>query len=126
MKKKDLIKLVGRKKVLKETLQIVDEIGGYDDPELKSFYQGNTFGDLVKIFYQFDDMSDDLVNALSQILEDEDRESTKNIIRKFKDFMQEYVDFLEKRHSVVQTSIDKSSKSGKGYFPGSTPINPND
>lgn len=122
MKKSDLTDLIERKRILKESLNIIkesydsmDEVGGFDDPEIMSQYHGNYYDELVKIFFRFDDLSDELVSSMAKIMDDQEVAKSKQILTRYKNFMDIYVDFLRELQNKVETL---SSKRSIGQFPG--------
>ena len=69
--------LKGYKRILKESLEIIkeskmemDEVGGFDDPELMAQYHGNYFDELTKTFFHFDSLSDELVESMEKIMDE--------------------------------------------------------
>lgn len=122
MKKIELTKLIERKKILKESLDIIkeyrdnmDEVGGYDDPELMSQYHGNYFDELAKTFFHFDSLTDELISGMSKVMDDEEVQQTKVIVQKFVDFMDEYNDYLLKLKNKL---IHLSGKTTRTNLPG--------
>lgn len=118
MKKSELKDLVERKKILKESMDIInesrlmmDEVGGFDDPEIMSQYHGNYFDELAKTFFHFDALSDDLIGSMEKIMDEEERKSAKDILLKFHSFMDAYVNYLQSLEGKVNVLATKSSRS---------------
>lgn len=122
MKKSELKNLIERKKILKRSLEIVkesynplDEVGGFDDPDLMSQYHGNYFDELFKNFIHFDSLANEMVNSLAKIMDDEEKVKSEIIVRKYASFMEEYHDFLVGLRDKVDVL---SQKSRINYLPG--------
>lgn len=122
MKKSELKDLIERKKILKESLdiinesrQMVDEVGGFDDPELMAQYHGNYFDELSKTFFHFDDLSDDLISSMEKIMDDEERKRAQAILLNFHSFMESYVNFLK---DLQTKSVNLLSKASRSNLPG--------
>jgi hypothetical protein len=120
MKKSDLFKLIERKRILKESLEMVeeayrsvsmDEVGGFDDPEIMSQYHGNYFDELAKIFFHFDELSDGMVSSMSKIMDSDEQRRSKLIIKKYVDFMEEYHNYLVDLKDKVTNLSKKSTRS---------------
>lgn len=106
MKKSELNELINRKKILQESLEIIkessmgmDEIGGYDSPDLLSHYHGNYLDELNKVFSQFDNLVDPFANAIYKTIKDDEINMSKEIINKFINFMESYRKYLEYLYS---------------------------
>lgn len=115
MKKSELKDLVERKKILKESMDIINEVGGFDDPELMSQYHGNYLDELTKTFFHFDSLSDSLLHSLEKVMDEEERAQGKEILRKYVDFMDEYINYLSSLREKV-TSLSK--KTTRTNLPG--------
>ena len=108
MKKNELIDLMNRKKILKESLDIIkesinsmDEIGGYDSPDLAAHYHGNYIDELIKLFYKYDELSDSLGNVISKTIDDDEIKRSREILTNYVTFMEnflEYVTYLNEKH----------------------------
>ena len=101
MKKSELTNLITRKTTLKESLDIVkesissmDEIGGFDNPELMSQYHGNYTGDLITIFHHFDGAIDLLMQSMESIVDENERAQGKEVLNSLHDFMKKYLSLL--------------------------------
>lgn len=109
MKKSELTDLINRKKVLKESLDIVKEsynrlheVGGYDSADLLSHYHGNYFDELNKLFTQFDGLADNLAESVSKsITKDEELNMARDLMTKFVNFMESYLNYLQYLHKKV-------------------------
>lgn len=106
MKKSELNELINRKKILQESLEIIkessmgmDEIGGYDSPDLLSHYHGNYLDELNKVFSQFDNLVDPFANAIYKTIKDDEINMSKEILTKFLDFMESYLKYLRYLYS---------------------------
>ena len=102
MKKSDLTELINRKKVLQESLNIVkerynkiDEIGGYDTPDLMSHYHGNYYDELSKLFFRFDELMNPFGDAISKTIKDDEIKMSHDILNKFISFMESYLKYLQ-------------------------------
>lgn len=122
MKKSELKDLIERKKILKESLDIinesyrsVDEVGGFDDPEIMAQYHGNYIDELIKTFFSYDSLSNDFYSAISKPLDDEERRKAQIIAKKYISFMDEYKEFLD---SLVENYKKLSTKSKYDRLPG--------
>lgn len=116
MKKSELKNLIERKKILKESLDIIDEsyksmdeIGGYDDPDIMAQYHGNYVDELIKTFFRYDELSNDLYAALSKTLDDEERKTVKNLTDKYVSFMDQYKEHIDSLVSKYQALSKKST-----------------
>lgn len=121
MKKNELSKLITRKKILKESLDIInevrsgmDEVGGFDSPELMSQYHGNYFDDLTKLFNHFDELSDPLMTYMAQSTIGNDMSDSKKILEHYYNFMSSYVNYLEKLSSKKVMKVNKKPFDGQG------------
>lgn len=101
MKKSELTKLITRKTTLKESLDIIkdsmssmDETGGFDNPELMGQYHGNYTGDLITIFYHFDEAIDPLMRSIESIMDENERAQGKEVLISLHDFMKKYLSLL--------------------------------
>lgn len=101
MKKSELNRLITRKRTLSESLDIINEVrrqisevGGFDDPETMYEYHGNYSDELVKTFMHFDMLSNDLIEASSKIMDNQERKRAGVILNKFADFMEAYSTYL--------------------------------
>lgn len=112
MKKSDLSDLIKRKKILKESLDIINEVGGFDDPDLMSQFHGNYFDELTKVFLHFDDLSNELANGLSKIMDDEEKKNAEILLKKYVSFMDEYHNMLINLQEKVNLL---SKKATRGY-----------
>lgn len=122
MKKSELENLIERKKILKRSLNIIketysemDEVGGFDDPDIMSHYHGNYFDELVKTFFHFDALSNDMIDGMSKIMDNEEKMKVESILRKYVTFMEEYHDFLVELKDKVK---NLSRKSTRNSLPG--------
>jgi hypothetical protein len=117
MKKSELTDLIERKRILKESLDMInesqmemDEVGGFDDPELMSQYHSNYYDELTKIFFHFDQLSNELVESMSKSMDDEEKRKCEEILKKYVSFMEEYHNFLLNLKRKVQHLSFKSSR----------------
>jgi hypothetical protein len=109
MKKKDLTKLIEDKKLLNETLSIMDEIGGYDNEEMRSHYHGNAVGELSSIFNKFDDLAEDLQNAIGGFMYDEElaNQLTDEVVPAYVQLMEKFRAFITNFHAKHAEHTDK-------------------
>lgn len=135
MKKSELKSLIERKKILKDSLNIInesyrsmDEIGGYDDPDIMAQYHGNYIDELIKTFFKYDELSNDLYSSLSKTLDDEERKNIKPLIDKYVSFMDHYKEHIDSLASKYQTLSKKStiSRDLPGLESGSFGLNEDD
>lgn len=101
MKKSDLTDLINRKKILKESLDIIkesingmDEIGGYDSPDLAAHYHGNYVDELIKLFFKYDELSDSLGNIISKTIDDDEIKRSREILTNYVNFMESFLNYL--------------------------------
>jgi len=102
MKKSELTDLINRKKILSESMEIVEEtkkrlneLGGYDSPELLSHYHGNYYDELTKLFFRFDELVDPLGSTISKTIKDDEIEKSREILKHFISFMESYLNYLQ-------------------------------
>lgn len=101
MKKSDLTDLINRKKILKESLDIIkesingmDEIGGYDSPDLASQFHGNYLDELTKLFFKYDELSDSLGNVISKTIDDDEIKRSREILTHYVNFMESFLNYI--------------------------------
>jgi hypothetical protein len=125
MKKIDLTDLINRKKILKESLDIIkesingmDEIGGFDTPDLAAHYHGNYVDELIKLFFKYDELSDSLGNIISKTVDDDEIKHSKEILTHYVNFMESYltyVNYLTEKHiDKIKDYENKPYKSNLG------------
>lgn len=105
MKKRDLTKLIENKKLLNETIEIMDEIG-YDNEETKAFYHGNYLDDLSKVFHEFDQLALPLIDAFKNSIYADDIKNTQPIINNFHNFMVTFQKYIQSKIENVDKSED--------------------
>jgi hypothetical protein len=122
MRKSDLTDLMNRKKILKESLDIIkesmnglDEIGGYDTPDLAAHYHGNYVDELIKLFFRFDELSDPLGNVISKTIADDEIKKSREILTHYVNFMESYLNYV---NYLTEKHIDKiKDYENKPYKP---------
>ncbi len=122
MKKKELTKLIEDKKLLKETIEIMDEVGGYDNMELKLHDRVKAINDLTMIFHSIDSTSHRLVEILrGGLLGDNELENGEKVLKNFYNFMESFNNFLADAHESHQSDLPKidSEFPDPTEFPGS-------
>lgn len=119
MKKSELNDIIRRKKILKESLDIIkeskhsmDELGGFDTPELKTQFHGNYYDELANMFFQMDGMIPDIIENFSKVIDEEGNEEGREVMHNFGVFMMSFHDFLQNIRSKTKVTI-----SGEKYRP---------
>lgn len=105
MKKKELTKLINNKKLLKETIEIMDEIGGYDNQEIKVHDTHKGLQDLTTIFETIDSTSHRLVDLLKGgLINDPEGDKEVNVI------LQNYFTFMESLNNYLQNKAESHNQ----------------
>lgn len=125
MKKSDLSDIINRKKILKESLDIIkesisgmDEIGGYDSTDLASHFHGNYIDELNKVFLRFDEISNSLGDAISKTIDDDEIKRSREVLVRYIDFMESFLNYIvylnEKHISGIADYMSKPYKPDLG------------
>ena len=104
MKKGELKNIIKRKQILKESLEIMDETGGFDSKDLQTQFHGNYYDDLAKIFFQMDALINPTFENISKISNDEEYETGREVLINFGVFMESF-------HSLLMDIRNKSIES---------------
>lgn len=115
MKKGELKDIIKRKKILKESLEIVNEVGGFDSKDLQKQFHGNYYDDLANIFFQIDELILPTLENVNKIMDDEDYNKGAEVLQNFGTFMMSFHNFLTDIKN--KTIEDKYLKKGQKFRP---------
>jgi len=123
MKKKELTKLISDKKLLKETIEIMDEIGGFDNQEIKVHDTYKGLQDLSTIFEVIDSTSHRLVELLKSglINNPEGDKEVHAILQNYFTFMESLNNYLQNKTKQHDEETDKLMDKAGDHI--ATPLN---